>query len=328
MNKIDMSHGSGGQATKELIDGIFAKEFDNEYLRKMEDSSVLPVTSKVAFTTDSFVVTPLEFNGGDIGRLAVCGTVNDLLMRGSTPKYLSCGFILEEGLDTALLERTVHSLAETAREAGVLVVTGDTKVIEGNGGLIINTSGIGIFEHDKDISSANARVGDKVIVSGLLGEHHLAILAHRLDIKTDVSSDVAPLTDIVKNMLDADIDIHAMRDITRGGLATVLTELSQACGNDILIEESTLPVSEEVRSLSELLGLDPLYMGNEGKLTAIVRPEDAERALNIIRASKYGKNAAIVGEVTEGNGKALLKTPIGGIRELRALRGEGLPRIC
>lgn len=328
-DKILMAHGSGGSATGELIDEIFDREFSNKTLDEMEDSAVVPGAGKIAMTTDSFVVTPPEFRGGDIGRLCVCGTVNDLLMRGAVPKYLTCGFILEEGLDIALLKRVVKSMAATAEEAGVKIVAGDTKVVNGNGELYINTAGVGFVPDGIDIAAGNAKVGDAIIVSGNVGDHHAAILSERMNIATDIQSDNAPLVDIVRNLIDGGIDVHTLRDVTRGGLATVLKELSGQSHKTFVIEENKIPVTKKVADFAGLLGLDPLYMGNEGKLVAIVPADEADRALDIIRGSKYGENATIIGKVTgESGGRLIEMTGLGGERELDILQGEGLPRIC
>lgn len=324
--KITLSHGSGGKATSELIDKIFARSFSNPILNMMEDSAVVDGHRKIAITTDSFVVTPLFFNGGDIGRLAVCGTVNDLLMRGAVPKYITSAFIIEEGADTKTLERIAKSMAETAAEAGVTVVAGDTKVIEGNGGVYINTAGVG-FVDNENIVSTNLQDCDCVIVSGTMGDHHATILSARMEIENNIKSDNAPLTDIVKNLIDGGINIHCMRDVTRGGLGTVLNELANASCKGIEIEESAIPISDEVKAFSKILGLNILHMGNEGKLVAIVPSEQADKAVQLMKQSKYGENAAIIGKVTNGDGVTLI-TPLGGQRKVNVLIGEGLPRIC
>ena len=324
--KITLSHGSGGKATSELIDKIFARSFSNPILNMMEDSAVVDGHRKIAITTDSFVVTPLFFNGGDIGRLAVCGTVNDLLMRGAVPKYITSAFIIEEGADTKTLERIAKSMAETAAEAGVTVVAGDTKVIEGNGGVYINTAGVG-FVDNENIVSTNLQDGDCVIVSGTMGDHHATILSARMEIENNIKSDNAPLTDIVKNLIDGGIDLHCMRDVTRGGLGTVLNELANASHKGIEIEKSAIPISDEVKAFSKILGLNILHMGNEGKLVAIVPSEQADKAVQLMKQSKYGENAAIIGKVTNGDGVTLI-TPLGGQRKVNVLIGEGLPRIC
>lgn len=324
--KITLSHGSGGKATSELIDKIFARSFSNPILNMMEDSAVVDGHGKIAITTDSFVVTPLFFNGGDIGRLAVCGTVNDLLMRGAVPKYITSAFIIEEGADTKTLERIAKSMAETAAEAGVTVVAGDTKVIEGNGGVYINTAGVG-FVDNENIVSTNLQDGDCVIVSGTMGDHHATILSARMEIENNIKSDNAPLTDIVKNLINGGIDLHCMRDVTRGGLGTVLNELANASRKGIEIEKSAIPISDEVKAFSKILGLNILHMGNEGKLVAVVPSEQADKAVEIMEQSKYGENAAIIGKVTNGDGVTLI-TPLGGQRKVNVLIGEGLPRIC
>lgn len=327
-NVITMAHGSGGDATNKLIEEIFAKNFDNDVLNQMEDSAVVEGNKMIAMTTDSFVVTPMEFNGGDIGRLCVCGTVNDLLMRGATPKYLTCGFIISEGMQIEQLKRIVDSMAQTAKEANVTIVAGDTKVVNGQKELYINTAGVGFIEN-ADISAKQAKATDAVIVSGNLGDHHATILSSRMNIANNIKSDCAPLNDIVKNLLENNIKVHTLRDVTRGGLATILKELSVAANVGIVIEANKIPVTDEVRDFAGLLGLDPLYMGNEGKLVAIVADEDKEKALEIMKKSRYGENSAIIGYVTEEDKqKLLLKTSIGGIRNLDVLMGEGLPRIC
>ena len=324
--KITLSHGSGGKATSELIDKIFARSFSNPILNMMEDSAVVDGHRKIAITTDSFVVTPLFFNGGDIGRLAVCGTVNDLLMRGAVPKYITSAFIIEEGAETKTLERIAKSMAETAAEAGVTVVAGDTKVIEGNGGVYINTAGVG-FVDNENIVSTNLQDGDCVIVSGTMGDHHATILSARMEIENNIKSDNAPLTDIVKNLIDGGIDLHCMRDVTRGGLGTVLNELANASCKGIEIKESAIPISDEVKAFSKILGLNILHMGNEGKLVAVVPSEQADKAVQLMKQSKYGENATIIGKVTNGDGVTLI-TPLGGQRKVNVLIGEGLPRIC
>lgn len=325
--KITLAHGSGGKSTSQLIDSIFAKHFSNPVLNMMEDSAVVPASEKIAVTTDSFVVTPLIFNGGDIGRLSVCGTVNDLLMRGAVPKYITSAFIIEEGADTQTLELIVKSMAQTAKEAGVTVICGDTKVIEGNGGIYINTTGVGFVKISTDIASANIMPGDAVVVSGTMGDHHATILSARMGIENNIKSDNAPLGDMVGKMLKQGIELHAMRDITRGGLATVLNELAQASNTQILIEENKIPVSDEVRAFAKILGLNIMHMGNEGKLVAFMPFEQAQRAVEIIKSCPYGENACIIGKVQSGNGVVAV-TPLGGKRQVNVLYGEGLPRIC
>ncbi len=327
--KITMAHGSGGRSTSELIGSIFGKYFSNPVLDKMEDASVVEGAGRIAITTDSFVVTPLFFPGGNIGRLSVCGTVNDLLMSGAVPKYITFGVILEEGCDTEELEKIVASAAETAKEAGVIVVAGDTKVVEGNGGMFINTTGVGFVPEGMDVSASNCQAGDVILVSGHLGDHHAAILSTRMEISNSIESDNAPLREMVDAMKAAGVRLHAMRDVTRGGLGTVLHEFAQSSKACMEIREKDLPVSPEVKGFCGLLGLDPLYMGNEGKMLAVVPAEDAEKALSCIKNSRYGENAAIIGEVShEKDGSVLCHTPIGGVRIVSELIGEGLPRIC
>ena len=325
--KITMAHGSGGKSSQELMRDIFGKHFSNEVLDRMEDAAVLEVSGKIAFSTDSFVVTPLIFKGGDIGKLCVCGTVNDLLMMGAEPKYLTCGFILEEGLDTEVLEKTVASMAKQAKEAGVIIAAGDTKVVEGNGGMYINTTGIGVIPEGRTVTAEGAKPGDAIILSGNLGDHHACILSARMEIENDISSDCGCLKDITDALFDGGIDVHTMRDVTRGGLGTIINEIADTSGCRVDIEEKALPVDPEVRGFADILGLDPVYMGNEGKMIAIVPEEQAEKALSLMKATEHGKNAAIIGKVSEGNGTYMI-TPLGGSRVLDVLYGEGLPRIC
>lgn len=325
--KITLAHGSGGSATGELIASVFAKAFANPILNAMEDSALIAASPKIALTTDSFVVTPLFFKGGDIGRLAVCGTVNDLLMRGASPRYLTAAFIIETGAEVETLEKIAASMADAASEAGVTIVAGDTKVIEGNGGVYINTTGVGFVDESTDISAANCRAGDAILLSGTLGDHHAALLSARMGIDNNIVSDAAPLCEMVERMLAAGIRIRALRDVTRGGLGSILSELADASSVRMHIEERALPVKGEVKALCRLLGLDPLYMGNEGKLVAVVDSADAERALELMRACRYGADATLIGSVEEGDG-VILRTRLGGERRVSVLYGEGLPRIC
>ena len=324
---INMSHGSGGKETNELIKSVFARHFKNDELEKMEDAAVLHISGKIAFTTDSFVVTPLFFKGGDIGRLAVCGTVNDLLMQGAVPRYLTVGFIIEEGMDTDILEKIAESMAATAKEANVSIVAGDTKVIEGKGGVYINTSGIGIIEDGINISASNCSASDAIILSGTMGDHHGCILSSRMGIKNNISSDAQPLNSAVFALLNNGIRVKAMRDITRGGLGTILNELveSSCCGADIY--ENKIPVNIEVKGLCDILGLDPMYMGNEGKFLAIIDKADADKALSILHNIEASKNATVIGYMREDSGVTMI-TRFGGRRIIDVLYGEGLPRIC
>ena len=327
--KITLAHGSGGTSTGELIEQVFAKAYANPVLSRMEDSAVIPGASRIALTTDSFVVSPAFFPGGDLGRLAICGTVNDLLVSGAEPKYLTAGFILETGADTEDLEKIARSMAETAEEAGVMIVAGDTKVVEGKGEIFVNTAGVGFVAEGVDWRGPNCRTGDVIIVSGNLGDHHAAILSRRMGIENDILSDCAPLTDMVGALHRGGVAVRAARDVTRGGLATVLNELAAASGTRFLLEETLLPAAPAVRGLCGLLGLDPLYMGNEGKLAVVVAPEDAEKTVELLRASRYGENACRIGvvEAAEEPG-VLLITELGGQRVIGPLFGEGLPRIC
>lgn len=328
-DRISMVHGSGGAATSELIGRIFAKEFSNDTLNQMEDAAVVEGNARIAMTTDSFVVTPMCYPGGNIGRLCICGTVNDLLMRGAKPKYITCGFILQEGMEVSVLEEIVHAMAETAREAGVEIVAGDTKVVNGVGECYINTTGVGFVPEDRNASAKRVKPGDVVLVSGNLGDHHAAILSNRMSIVNSIESDNAPLGEIVEALYAAGVDVHAMRDVTRGGLATVLKELAVTSKTTITLKEEALPVTPQVRDFCGLLGLDPLYMGNEGKMLAIVPAEQADKALIAMKAARYGQDAVIVGNVgMEEEGKLYLETRIGGLRNLEVLQGEGLPRIC
>ncbi len=324
--KIIMAHGSGGEMTSKLVDEIFSRSYGNELLSQMEDSTVVAGAEKLAVTTDSFVVDPIMFRGGDIGRLAICGTVNDLAVRGAKPKYITCGFIIEEGMDTDILRKIAESMAETAEESGVVIAAGDTKVVEGNGGVFINTSGVGFME--ADWSAINIKPGDAVIVTGTMGDHHAAILSERLSVENDIASDVAPLTEIAAALRQNKESVHAMRDVTRGGLATVLKEMAEVSGMEINIFEEKIPVNPSVKSFAGLMGLECWYMGNEGKAVVIADGNEAEKVLEIIRRCAYGRDARIIGYVTEGDGNLILNTEIGGKVGLSKLRGEGLPRIC
>jgi hydrogenase expression/formation protein HypE len=333
-DRILLAHGSGGVLSHDLIASLFLKAFRNPILDRLDDMAVLEINgARLAFTTDSYVVTPIFFPGGDIGRLAVCGTVNDLAMSGARPLYLSAGFILEEGFPLRDLEAIIASMAKTAARAGVQIVTGDTKVVNRGGadGVFINTAGVGRIPEGVDISGANARPGDKVLVSGSVGDHGIAILSSRegLGFSTRLESDCAPLNALVARMLEVSTEIHCLRDPTRGGLATALNELARQSQAAIWIEESRIPVKEEVRGACELLGLDPLVLANEGKLIAIVGAEAADPVLAAMKAHPLGKDAALIGELRgTPRGKVLLRTPLGSTRILDMLVGEPLPRIC
>lgn len=327
--KITMAHGSGGRETSALIEALFASRFDNPALARMEDAAVVEGAQRLALTTDSFVVTPLFFPGGDIGRLAVCGTVNDLLMSGAVPRYLTCGFLIEEGADTQVLERIAASMAQTAREARLSIVAGDTKVVEGKGGVYINTAGVGFVPQGRELGAACLQKGDVILLSGPLGDHHAAILSARMGIENAIRSDCAPLGEGVSALFDAGVRVRAMRDVTRGGLATVLNEWADRSGYAVHLEEEALPVSQEVRAFCGILGLDPLTMGNEGKFVAAVAPQDVSRALSALRSARYCAEAAVIGEISGADeAGVLLHTRLGGIRRVPPLYGEGLPRIC
>jgi len=333
-DKILLSHGSGGKQTNNLISDLFIKYFDNETIRQMNDSAQLILDhNRIAFTTDSFVVTPSFFKGGDIGKLAVCGTVNDLAVSGAKPLYLTSAFIIEEGYPIESLEVIVKSMAETAIEAGVQIVAGDTKVVEKGGvdGLFINTSGIGTIYEGINIQANNADVGDVVIINGMLGDHGMTIMCERsgIDIFGELKSDCAPLNSLVDSILNICKDIHVLRDATRGGVAAVLNEIAETSRVSIELEEDAIPVSEEVKGACELLGLDPLYIANEGKLCCFVPEKYADKVLEQMRNHPLGSNAKIIGKVVEQvSQKVYLKTIIGGRRIVDMPSGQQLPRIC
>jgi hydrogenase expression/formation protein HypE len=332
---ITLNHGSGGKATHNLIEGIFAKAFSNPLLDRMDDSAVFEVEAgRLAFTTDSYVVSPLFFAGGDIGKLAVHGTINDLAMAGAQPLYLSAGFILEEGFAIADLRRIVDSMAEAAKEAGISIVTGDTKVVQrGKGdGVFINTAGVGRVQVDWSLGQAYLRPGDKILLSGSIGEHGVAIMLAReaLELETTVQSDTNPLHELVSVLIGAvGSALHCLKDPTRGGLATALNEMAIASEVSIALDQNLIPVRPEVRGVCEILGLDPLTIANEGKLLAIVAPQAADAALTALRSHPLGQEAVIIGEVqAEPAGLVFLRTDIGGTRVLDMLVGDPLPRIC
>ncbi|GHO42600.1 hydrogenase expression/formation protein HypE [Ktedonospora formicarum] len=334
--RITLSHGSGGKATHNLIEGVFAPAFSNPMLDVMDDSAVFCVNDgpKLAFTTDTYVVSPLFFPGGDIGKLAVHGTINDLAMAGAKPLYLSAGFILEEGFPIEDLRKIVASMAQAAREAGIAIVTGDTKVVQRGkaDGLFINTAGVGQVIATHDMGQNFLRPGDKVLLSGPIGDHGIAIMLAReaLEIETDVESDTAPLHTLVEALLSSlGNAVHTLKDPTRGGVATALNEMAMSSEVSIGLEEHAIPVHAGVRGACEILGLDPLTIANEGKLLAIVAPEQAEAALQIMRAHPLGREAALIGTVqAEPPGMVFLHTDIGGMRVLDMLVGDPLPRIC
>lgn len=347
--QITLAHGSGGRAMHELIEGLFLEYLRNPLLEKLEDQAVFEIPNngqsanstpvRLAYTTDSYVVDPIFFPGGDIGRLAIHGTVNDLAMSGARPLYLSVGFILEEGFPIVDLRRILESMRAAAAEAGVSVVTGDTKVVQKGSAdkVFINTSGIGVVELPVQLSASRAEVGDKVILSGSIGDHGTTIMIARgeLELETEIESDTAPLNSLVQDMLDeagrvADINaIHCLRDPTRGGVATTLNEIALSSEVCIEIFEDRIPVREEVKGACEILGLDPLYVANEGKLVAIVSPDVATQLIARMKQNAYGRESCVIGEVkAEPQGIVAMRTGFGGTRIVDMLVGEQLPRIC
>jgi hydrogenase expression/formation protein HypE len=331
---VDMSHGSGGRAMAQLIDELFLAAFDNEWLREMNDQARVPMPrGRLVVATDSHVITPLFFPGGDIGCLSVHGTVNDVAMAGAKPLYLTSGFILEEGYPLADLKRIVESMAKAAMEAGVPIITGDTKVVEkGKGdGVFINTTGVGVVPEGIDVSGNRARPGDAILVSGTMGDHGVAIMSLRenLTFETTIASDTQALHRLVAAMVEAVPTLHCLRDPTRGGLATTLNEIARQSGVGMRLEEAAIPVRAEVAAACEFLGLDPLYVANEGKLVAICSADDAPRLLSAMRAHPQGRDAAIIGEVVEDAHRFVqMRTGFGGSRMVDWLAGEQLPRIC
>ena len=334
MDHVRLDHGSGGEASQELVNDVFLSRLDNAYLRNLDDSAVLDISGlRLAMTTDSYVVDPIFFPGGNIGSLAVHGTVNDLAMQGARPLYLTLGLILEEGLPTADLVQIIDSVAAASRSAQVLVVAGDTKVVQKGhvDKIFINTSGIGVIPLGVDVSSHNARPGDVVIINGNIGDHGIAILTQResLDFKSSLESDSSSLNDLISSILDVNPQIHVLRDPTRGGVATALNEIASQSRVGIQLFEQSLPISKAVSTASEILGLDPLYVANEGKCLVIVSSEDSARVLRVMKKHKHGTKSKVIGEVTQKEeGRVLLRTKIGGTRILSMLAGEQLPRIC
>ena len=332
--RITLSHGSGGKATQTLIEAVFLEAFANPLLAPLEDGAVLTALGgRLAFTTDSYVVSPLFFPGGDIGDLAVNGTVNDLAVSGARPLWLSAGFILEEGFPVADLERIVGSMAAAAERAGVQIVTGDTKVVQRGkaDGCYVNTAGVGVIERPGELGVATARPGDVVIVSGPVGEHGITIMLARgeLDIESEVSSDTAPLNGLVERLLDAAPGVRGLRDATRGGVATICNEVARAAGVAVVLEEEAVPVRPDVRGACELLGIDPLYVACEGRLVAVVDGDQVEAAMAALRSHPLGEGAAVIGRVRDDPpGLVLLKTSFGGTRIVDLLVGDPLPRIC
>lgn len=333
-DKILLSHGSGGKQTNSLINDLFFKYFNNSVLNEMNDAAQLTLEgNRIAFTTDSFVVNPIFFNGGNIGKLAVCGTVNDIAVSGAKPLFLTSAFIIEEGFEINKLEEIVKSMAEEAEKAEVKIVAGDTKVVEKGSadGIFINTTGIGIIRDDVNIKASNAKPGDMVIVNGTLGDHGMTIMCERngLGFEGDIKSDCASLNGLIDSMLQVCTDIHVLRDATRGGVAAVLNEIAQASKVSIKLSEKSIPVSEEISGVCELLGLEPLYIANEGKLCAFVPEEYAEEVLESMKNHPLGINSAIIGKVVEdSNSKVYIDTIVGGQRIVDMPSGQQLPRIC
>ncbi len=337
--KVTMAHGGGGKAMRDLIDDVFVSAFDNDLLSTGEDQArfhlrdLAAYGDRLAMTTDSYVVHPLRFPGGDIGKLAVCGTINDLAVGGAKPLYLSCAVIIEEGLEVETLREIAQSMARTARAAGVSIVTGDTKVV-GRGAcdkLFINTTGIGVIREGLELGASQVRPGDAILVNGLMGDHGAAILCARGDmaLSTPIESDCAALHGLIDTLLAAAPGTRFLRDATRGGLATVLNEVADASQIGILIDENDVPLRAEVKGFCEILGLDPLYLANEGKLVCAVPPGQAQAALAAMRGHALGQNSAIIGHATDGRpGRVVMQTVFGGRRIVDMLVGEQLPRIC
>ncbi len=333
-SEIVLAHGSGGKLSHQLIDKMVLPQFRNELLETQHDGAIFSIGGqRVVFSTDSYVVNPIFFPGGDIGKLAIHGTVNDLAMCGARPLYLSVGFILEEGTPMGDFWRIVQSMREAADAAGVMLVTGDTKVVDRGKAdkIFINTAGIGVIPDGVDIHPARAQAGDKIIISGSIAVHGIAIMSVRegLEFETEIASDTAPLNGLVEAMFAASKNIHVLRDPTRGGVTSALTEIAQSAKVGMRLDEAIIPISEEVKGACEILGLDPLYVANEGKLLALVSPQDADRVLNAMKSHALGREAAIIGEVTPDHpGLVMMKTRVGGTRVVDMLSGEQLPRIC
>lgn len=333
-DQVLMAHGGGGTLSQKLIQKMFLAQFDNPLLNLQHDGAMFECGGgRFAFSTDSYVVRPIFFPGGNIGELAVNGTVNDLAMCGAKPLYLSAGFIIEEGLSMDELWRVVVAMKQAADKAGVQIVTGDTKVVDRGKGdkLFINTSGIGVIAEGRNISPLNCRVGDKIILSGKIACHGIAVMAARegLEFETEIKSDTASLKGLVERMFTVSKNIHVLRDPTRGGLSSALNEIAQSSGLGMFIDEATIPLDEQVKAACEILGLDPIYIANEGKLIAVVAADDAEIIIDAMRQDEQGREAAIIGEITESNARrVIMRTMIGSKRVVDMLSGEQLPRIC
>nr|WP_312291255.1 hydrogenase expression/formation protein HypE [Clostridium chromiireducens] len=333
-NQILLSHGSGGKQTNSLISDLFLKYFNNSIISEMNDAAQLTLEgNKIAFTTDSFVVNPIFFNGGNIGKLAVCGTVNDIAVSGAKPLFLSSAFIIEEGFEKDKLEEIVKAMAEEAEKAGIKIVAGDTKVVEKGSadGIFINTTGIGTIRDNVNIKACNAMPGDVVIVNGTLGDHGITIMCERngLGFDGDIKSDCASLNGLIESMLEVCPSIHVLRDATRGGVASVLNEIAEASNVSIRLREKSIPVKNEILGVCEFLGLDPLYIANEGKLCVFVPEEYADEVLEIMKKHPLGTDSSIIGKVVEsGNSKVYIDTVVGGQRIVDMPSGQQLPRIC
>lgn len=334
MDRIMLSHGSGGEETHKLINELFYKYFKNDILLQQNDSSIInEIKGEIAITTDSFVINPIFFEGGDIGKLSVCGTINDLSMSGARPLYITVAFIIEEGLLISDLEKIVKSIADTASLAKVSIIAGDTKVVDKGrcDKIYINTTGVGVIDYSKSIDKTDIQAGDKIILSGTIGDHGISIMSQReyFQVENCIKSDCACLNELVENMLSTSNNIKIMRDPTRGGLATTLKEIVNTTNKSILINEASIKIKEDVRNFSEILGLDPLYIANEGKLICIVNGEDAPKVLKTMKENKLGKDASIIGEVINSdNANLYLKTELGATKILQMAQGEILPRIC
>lgn len=330
---ILLAHGSGGRLSHDLVANTLLSRLANPYLNQLDDSAVFDLRGRVAFTTDSYVVSPLFFPGGNIGKLAVCGTVNDLSMSGAEPRFLSLSLIIEEGFSMSRLEEIIGSVSETADRAGVMVVTGDTKVVDRGGAdqVFINTAGVGLVPEGLEISGSRAEPGDKVILSGTIGDHGIALLSQRegLKFETTLESDCAPLNGLVREMVDVCGNIHCLRDPTRGGLASSLHEFAVSSRVGVRVKEESIPVKKTVLAACELMGFDPLYIANEGKLVAVVPPGDADAVLEAMSRNEFGREAMIIGEITDDHpGRVVMETRLGTSRMIELSSGELLPRIC
>ncbi len=332
-DRVTLAHGAGGKMSQELMEKVLMPEFGNPYLNELHDGATVAMSGRVAFTTDSYVVQPLFFNGGNIGKLAVCGTVNDLSMTGAVPKYITCGMIIEEGFPIKDLRTIAHTMRQMADEAGIAIVTGDTKVVEKGkaDGIFINTAGIGDIIPGTHISPKNVKPGMQIILSGYIGDHAAAVMAgrHGIELPDYIKTDCAPLCSLTQAMLQVAPDIAVLRDPTRGGVAAVLNEIAEASQCGVLIDEDAIPIHPEVQGVCDILGFDPLYLANEGKCIAFVPPDKTEAVLKVMRKNVYGREARVIGETTtEAPGQVGMRTGIGGIRIVDMPLGNIVPRIC